>query len=88
MIKAEMTSEDSGDQETFGILLIFILIAGPLILTLITVMQLLRAATSAASHSCCGAKEALKEDGRMGSSLDGTEMEGSLDRPHDFGLFS
>ena len=56
-----MTSEDSGDQETFGILLIFILIAGPLTLTMITVMQLLRAATSAASHSCCGAKEALAD---------------------------
>ena len=84
MIKAEMTSEDSGDQETFGILLIFILIAGPLILTLITVMQLLRAATSVASHSCCGSKEeapADQQEPEAGSKNPAREADSSVDRP-------
>ena len=52
--------------------------------TLITVMQLLRAATSAASHSCCGSKEeapADQQEPEAGSKNPAREADSSVDRP-------
>ena len=40
MIQADMTGDDKGDQQMFGILLIFLLIGGPLILTTITIKDI------------------------------------------------
>lgn len=47
-----MTSEDEEDQALFGILLILVLVSAPLILTLITMMQLFRAVMSIATRFC------------------------------------
>lgn len=95
MIKAEMTSDDEGDQAMFGILLIFILIAAPLILTLITLMQLCRVITSVATRSCCkkeasaddannNATAAGNDDGSSDSSVAEFRSQQSADRPPSF----
>ena len=68
-----MASEDDRDQKVFGVLLIFILIAGPLILTLITMAQFLRAASSVATRSCC------KEEAPLGNGNLPLESGGTMD---------
>ena len=77
-----MTSDDNGDQETFGFLLIFILISAPLILTLITVLQLFRVATSTAKRSCCnkGPSDDESSAGSNDQSEVGDSRSQSIDR--------